>query len=317
MTEIGGYFELELPYKGIYHETAISLNSGRNAFKYILQAQKITKVYIPVFICNSIIEPLEELGISFSFYNINEKFEITQEIELKKNEKLLYVNYYGLKSNYIDLLINQYMDKLIIDNTQAFFDAPYDEIDTIYSPRKFFGVSDGGYLYTQNTLVQILEYDSSIDYVLQLLGRIDDNASHFYNDYLKAERRLTNQPLKGMSKLTSRILSSIDYTHIKKTRQQNFEYLHKELGSTNCLTPLIDEAKAALFVYPYLPSKNVFRDKLISEKVYIAKYWTEVLERTDVTSIETNYVNNLLPLPIDQRYSMEDLSKILKIIKGL
>lgn len=46
MKEIGGYFELELPLSQEYHNNAIKLNSGRNAFKYILKSQNITKVYI-------------------------------------------------------------------------------------------------------------------------------------------------------------------------------------------------------------------------------------------------------------------------------
>ena len=148
MKEIGGYFELELSSREGFHKDAIKLNSGRNAFKYILKIQNVRKVYIPVFICDSIIEPLEELNIEYEFYNIDKNFEIIDEIVLKENEKLLYVNYYALKLKYVQKLANRYESKLIVDNTQAFFELPIINIDTIYSPRKFFGVSDGGYLYT-------------------------------------------------------------------------------------------------------------------------------------------------------------------------
>lgn len=65
MKEIGGYFELELPKKLEYHRDLIKLNSGRNAFKYILEVIKPKKVYIPNYICNSIIEPLEEVLIDY------------------------------------------------------------------------------------------------------------------------------------------------------------------------------------------------------------------------------------------------------------
>ena len=50
MKEIGGYFELELSSKEEFHRDALKLNSGRNAFKYILKAQSTRKVHIPVFI---------------------------------------------------------------------------------------------------------------------------------------------------------------------------------------------------------------------------------------------------------------------------
>ena len=44
-------------------------------------------------------------------------------------------------------------------------------------------------------------------------------------DYKKAEQRLINQPIKKMSHLTNKILSSIDYERIKEKRKENFEYL--------------------------------------------------------------------------------------------
>ena len=124
MKEIGGYFELELASKEEYHASAIKLNSGRNAFKYILKAQNIKKIYIPNFICNSIIETLVELSISYEFYNIDSNFEIIQEIDLLKDERILYVNYFALKSKYVKRLADKYQNNLILDNTQDFFAKP-------------------------------------------------------------------------------------------------------------------------------------------------------------------------------------------------
>lgn len=40
MKAIGGYFELELPYSEEYHKNALRLNTGRNAFEYILRSKK-------------------------------------------------------------------------------------------------------------------------------------------------------------------------------------------------------------------------------------------------------------------------------------
>lgn len=318
MKEIGGYFELELSQKEEYHNDLIKLNSGRNCFKYILKAQKPKKIYIPNFICNSVIEPLEELCISYEFYNINENFEIVQNLHVQENEKLIYVNYYALKSQYIQKLVNKYADKLIIDNTQAFFEKPLENIDTIYSPRKFFGVSDGGYLSTSKTLEEKLETDESYAKSIQLLGRIDKSASLFYNDYQKAEERLINQPVKTMSKLTQRILYSIDYDKVQKRRKENFEYLHNELKSINLLK-IDDGLEFIPFVYPLLNGGGKcddMRTKLIENKIYVAKYWNETCERENATNIEKDFVNQIIPLAIDQRYDLEDMKRIIETIKA-
>ncbi|MAJ13310.1 MAG: hypothetical protein CMD09_04865 [Flavobacteriales bacterium] len=313
MKEIGGYFELELDSKKAYHHSAISLNSGRNALKYILKSQKIKKIYIPNYICNSIIEPIIELSISYEFYNIDYKFEIIKQINLFNDERILYVNYFGLKYKYVTELVNKYQNYLIVDNTQDFFQTPIKNIDTIYSPRKFFGTSDGGYLYTNNLLKELLTIDESHTNSLHLLSRIDKDASSFYNEFKEAEKALKNQPIKIMSNLTNKILLSINYNRIKKKRKENFKYLHNELKDFNLLVDI--NIQTTPFVYPFISNDIKLRDKLIKNKIYIAKYWQEVLERDSVSNTEVDLVNKLLPLPIDQRYDFDDMSRISKIIR--
>ena len=315
MNEIGGYFELELQKSSQYYKDIIKLNSGRNAFKYIVKAQTPTKVYIPNYICNSVIEPLEELNIKYEFYNIDENFEIIQNIELEKNEKLFYVNYFALKSKYIKKLTDKYSDKLIIDNTQAFFEKPLENIDTIYSPRKFFGVSDGGYLSSNKSLNETLEQDESYNHSIQLLGRVDSSASSFYDDYQKAEQRLINQPIREISKLTQTILSSIDYENVIKKRKENFDYLHQQLGDINLIN-IENGFDFVPFVYPLMIENENLRQKLIENKIYIARYWNEVLDRKNVKNIEKKFLNQIIPLPIDQRYGLNDMIKIVKVIKN-
>lgn len=315
MREIGGYFGLELTYKSEYHQDAIKLSSGRNAFKYILEAQDVKKVYLPNYICDSIIEPLEALHIEYSFYNVNEHFELVEDMLLNEGEKLLVVNFFSLKAEYINQLSNKYGTQLIVDNTQAFFERPIKNVDTIYSARKFFGVSDGGYLYSEFMLDKEIDTDVSYASSMQLLGRKDLNAASFYAEYQIAEERLINQPMKLMSELTKNILGSIDYEEAKRKRKRNFNFLHENLKSANKLK-ITMSSEAVPFVYPFYCENTGLRDLLIKEKVYVARYWNEVLERAQVSSIEKSYVTNIIPLPIDQRYNVEDMTRILNLIES-
>lgn len=205
MKELGGYFELELNQGEHYHRNALALNSARNCFKYILKAQKPTKVYLPALSCNSLIEPLILEKIKYDFFHIDENFELVNPPILHNGERLLYINYFSLKSNYIKKLYDLYGKNIIIDNTQAFYEMPIEDVDTFYSPRKFFGVSDGGYLYTRKLLDEELKQESSRDRFSQLTGRYENSASHFYLDYQHAEISLCEQPIKFMSKLTQGI----------------------------------------------------------------------------------------------------------------
>lgn len=121
MKAIGGYFELELNKNKEYHNDAIRLNTGRNAFEYLLLANSYTKVYLPFFTCNALLEPLKRHQISYEFYHIDKKFEpLFDYNKIKSSEVFLYTNYFGLKDSLV-IQIAKSCKKLIIDSAQSFF----------------------------------------------------------------------------------------------------------------------------------------------------------------------------------------------------
>lgn len=314
MEAIGGYFSLELPNSGEYHQDAIRLNTGRNCLEYILRVRKYSKVYIPYYTCEVILEPFRKLGVDYEFYHVNIKLEIAQNIKLKKGEALLYTNYFGLKQRYVEKLVDKYGNQLILDNTQAFYADRMLGIDSFYTCRKFFGVPDGAYLYCDKELDEEIELDYSFERMAHLLKRIDLSAEEGYADFRKADDNLDNQPIRRMSKLTQRMMLSVDYHAVALKRREHFKILHKALGKdNNIVLPLGDDAVP--MVYPYLVPKKGLREKLIESKIFVARYWPNVLEWTSKEDIEYLIAFQMLPLPIDQRYNKYDMDYIIRMIK--
>lgn len=313
MKEIGGYFELELNYHGEYHLDAIRLNLGRSAFEYILKAKRIKKVFLPYYTCDVMLTPLERLGVDYEFYHIDENLEpIFNYSSTDVTGFFVYTNYFGLKGKFVKQLAGT-VSNLIIDNSQAFFDEPLFHIDTFYSPRKFFGVPDGAYLYTDTLLNETLDTDYSADRFKHLLGRIDKSAEISYNDFKQNELMLSEMRMREMSTLTKRILASIDYSEAARKRRENFIFLHEHLNQHNLFNLEISDASVPM-VYPYLTEDPGLRSRLIMNKIFVAMYWPGVLNCVSEDSLEHNLVNKLIPLPVDQRYKNEDLVRIIKSI---
>ena len=134
-----------------YHPNAIKLNSGRNCLEHIVKSNKINNLFIPYYICPEIVHRLNKINVKIYFYHIDEKLEIKNLKKIiSKDIPILYVNYFGIKNDYLSY-INDLYDKLIIDNAQSFFSNYLGNLATFYSPRKFFGVPDGGYLYLMHS----------------------------------------------------------------------------------------------------------------------------------------------------------------------
>ena len=314
MQPIGGYFSLELAKGEEYHKDAIRLNTGRNCLEYILKTRGYKKVYLPYYTCEVVLEPFEKLGIPYEFYHIDLNFEIRDRLTLKANEALLYVNYYGLKQRYVEQLAEKTGERLIVDNTQAFYAKPIDGIDTFYTCRKFFGVPDGAYLYTDKKLDEELDQDLSYDRMTFLDKRIDLGAEAAFDDFQNLSKSLVGQPIKLMSNLTLRLMQSIDYKRIAQQRRENYMQLHETLGSSNTIILSVEE-DAVPMVYPYLAPVKGLREKLIENKIFVARYWPNVLGWTAEVDLEQLLAYQMQPLPIDQRYGEEVMDKIIDLLK--
>jgi dTDP-4-amino-4,6-dideoxygalactose transaminase len=316
MKDIGGYFGLEVEAKSNFDKKyTIALNSCRNALLLLLQHYKYKKIHIPYFTCEVIIDVIKCSGVDYSFYNINKDLEI-QSLEIKSNEPILYTNYFGLKDNYIKDISKKYAN-IIVDNAQAFYSSPIDDNDTIYSPRKFFGLPDGGGLFTKSKIdVESYPSDHSYDRFSHLLKRIDLSAGAGYSDFRENDASLRDQPIKRMSKLTTILLNAIDQGLVKEIRRDNFNYLHNKLSEENKLKLNIHLDSVPL-VYPFLiDNGKKIKKALIDKKVYVATYWNEVLNLVDDNSVEADLVNNLVAIPIDQRYSTNEMDYILTVIQS-
>lgn len=310
---IGGYFSLELPRYEEYHSEGVRLNNGRNCLEYLLRCRKPSKIYIPYYTCEAVLEPIQRLHIGYQFYHIDLQFEIAEDIELSTTEVLLYTNYFGLKQRYAEQLAQHYGQCLIIDNTQAFFAKPIDGIDTFYTCRKFFGVPDGAYLYTDAQADSELDQDSSYDRMTALLKRIDLGPEAGYADFSKTEEAMSGLPIRRMSMLTKRLMQSINYEQAARQRRNNFEYLHQALGQTNQLT-LTLEPDAVPMIYPYFSAADGLRENLIKNKIFVACYWPNVEDWAESGSIEYQLMQNLTPLPVDQRYAEKEMKEIANMI---
>ena len=313
MEAIGGYFSLELPQREEYHKDAIRLNTGRNCLEYILRVRGYKKVYIPYYTCNVVQEPLQKLGIPYEFYHIDIHFEIRDRFTLKEGEALLYTNYFGLKQRYVERLAETIGSRLIVDNTQAFYAKPLSGIDTFYTCRKFFGVPDGAYLYCDKVLDDEIEQDYSYDRVAHLVKRIDLSAEEGFKDFRRVDDGLDNQPIRKMSKLTQRMMHGIDYEEAAQRRRENYQMLYEVLGKENNIElPLEDDAVP--MVYPYLVPVKGLREKLIENKIFVARYWPNVLEWAKPDEIDYLLAFQMQPLPIDQRSGEKEMKRIIKIV---
>ena len=317
MWEIGGYIELDRYHLPLLHDGAIALNSGRNALAYLMKARDIEKLWLPRFLCDSIMCVCEREGVPFGFYDMGQDFLPTEGLSsgtfsLGEGEWLYLVNFYSqLTDKQIEAYKTKY-NRIIVDNAQSYFQFPIHGVDTLYTCRKYFGVADGAFLYTDTELDEDLPIDESDERMGFLLGRFERSAGEFYGDYVKNNELFKQEPIKRMSRLTENLLHGIDYVSVEQQRKDNFEYLHSKLESRNLLTVV----ETGTFMYPFMiENGGEIRKKLQAKKIFIPTLWPNVLEDTGEDSLEHRMAENILPLPIDQRYGREEMEYLAEEVQ--
>ncbi len=309
--EIGGYFELERAGYEPYYKDGIYLNSARNALKYIIRVFNIKEIALSYFTCPVVYDAAESEGIKILSYEIDDNF--MPEDEFSAETFFLYTDYFGISGKNAKILEKKYPN-LIVDNAQAFF-APKKGIASFYSPRKFFGLPDGGILISDKYLSDIeLKKSVSYDKFAHLLKRADLGANSGYPDFRKAEEDLKSAPVLKMSDLTYGIMSNINYQKIMQKRLENFRVLNKVLSEKNELK--IDMTKDDIpLCYPFRTKEKGLREKLIENKIYTASYWPQNNKNQAMSTNKAKTLRDeIIPLPVDQRYDKFDMERILDVI---
>lgn len=316
---IGGYFGLELPASKDYlYPHAKRFQSARASFYALLLEGRPSKVWMPIYICDSMLAPLIKAHVEIEFYSLNADFTIKEKIKLEKNEWLFYVNYFGIcTKNQLKILTKYQPDQIVFDHSQAFFQPPLNCLATIYSPRKFFGIPDGGLLVSKLNINQPEEVDNgSVERAAHLLKRLSSTPESGYPDYQASEKSLMDFVPKTMSTLTDRILSSIDFEDIRAKRNANFNFLHNLLSENNMISIDANVIDGPL-AYPFLTSIETLKTVLIKNRIFVPTYWPECEDRAKHGSYEQELTRCLVPLPCDQRYGGEHLNHVCDLIKEL
>lgn len=316
MKEIGGFLGLEWNHGREFYEQGIALNSGRNCLRYLIRARKIKKIWLPKLLCSAISDTCLEEKTEIFYYSVDDNLRpVLTEVTNRKDWVYL-INFYGqYGSDEIVSYANEYKN-LIVDNVQAFYTKPIKGLDTIYTCRKFFGVPDGGYLYTDCRLSEMLQKDESYNRLTFLAGRLERSANEFYSAYRENEQRIDELPLRRMSIVTQNLLRGINYDQIKKVREQNFRYLHQCLKHFNQVELCVPDGP---YMYPLLLENGAeIRKKLQEKKIYVPTLWPNVVENLSQEDAEYSLAENILPLPCDQRYGVRDMEYVVKqILDGM
>jgi dTDP-4-amino-4,6-dideoxygalactose transaminase len=342
--------DANLPFR---HGRTLWLNSGRAGLKWAVRTLRSLEsnrsiCLLPAYLCPSVLQPFVEVGAEIEFYRVDHNLQICWDDLLERINSdtlaVLIIHYFGIPQPPIifDQLRAVAPDVYIIEDlTHAWLSQSLKDdfggrqgAITIYSPRKFFPVPDAGIVVVDADKIDLDAEVSSTNWGFTLrrtIGLIfrwlfSKSESEMINClafYLlhDAERKLDAEiAVSESSWISRRIMSNIDFYAAAAARRRNYAALDAMLQTHEGLVRPFYKClpvDVTPLGYPILCKKrDRLKDFLIQQHVYPPIHWVLPSDKRIAEFVHlVELSRDIMTLPIDQRYSLEDMRYISDCLK--
>lgn len=310
------------------------VETGRQALSAIardLSARGVNVVFLPAYLCESILEPLLVNSMAVSFLPMTDGLQIDLcalegllQQAASKQYAVLMVRYFGhaRDSHYLRQITRiQSLGGIVIEDlTHSLFDAIPSPADyTFASFRKLLPVAAGAMVTGIESLARHIPARSEVADVLwmhmdskreYLNGGNVDRA--FYEGLVSATRALesTFEP-HAMDVRSSKLLAFLPYSRFIQSRKDNFTALAERLTSMSEIN-VLNEKNISVATHMVLtaPDSTKVRQKLAESGVYCPIHWP----RPKGLPASLPWKNGHFSVPIDHRYSTDDMVHVGSLI---
>lgn len=345
MKDIGSIFPLyEYDLKSNSYNSnfnRIHFSLCREALYVVAEKLKDTNkvVLMPAYTCDTVYMPFKQLGWQCCYYSVNR--DLYANAESIKNEfksvhpSLFIIHPYfgrGLSDKEKKTLewIHSCGCKILVDNTQCIFSDDRLAIVDFYtgSYRKWFPITDGGFLESKN-----VEFTAPLE-ENHIFCALQKGAMYLRGEYFNTGnedvKRLSIQLNKAadfhsfgeimphrMSKFSEVQLQNQNFESNIKARYENYKYIHENLSQIGLcfVSESLDILSSAPLYFPiYLEDRRDLQIYLAKYHIYLPVIWPVDDEEVLIDN-EVRYIyEHVLCIPVDQRYDLKDMERIVKLI---
>jgi hypothetical protein len=326
--------------------------SGRGALTLVLQelwAKGVRHVHLPAYLCESVLLPVRALGFKFSFYPVD--LSLNAQPDPPAGSTVLVIHYFGWLNPIVNSLRAQASAKfyLIEDAAQALlsdWSAPQNDFRyVILSPRKLGPAILGGWCNArseQHDGTQHEEKKSEVGpnetrgevgpiiwrslaarlargaYMREADASVDPQVEEFYMDGLGAvEAFLDRHPTcTDLPRVALDQLAGLDWRGMASRRRANWLQLQEMLtGRVEVLMHDLPLEVVPLGFVVCLGKRDEVRARLAAQRIFCPVHWPlpALVERARFPAAAA-LSDTCLTLPIDQRYSETDISRMAEAL---
>lgn len=296
---------------------SLGFNTGRSAIYAAVLTLEAKRVWLPAWLCPTVRAFLLLQDIEVLEYHVDSHFQpLIEDSELLPTDSVVWTNWLGcVPREHRRRVIARFGARLIIDNCHACFDAPDSLALNVYALRKVVGVPHGAYLVGMGLNEAVLPNEVETLEGSDFLETSEAEGSNAAYGAYRAYSEHIGGKYARMHPLVAQALAGLSLRQIALARRRNLAILARAFPEH--IAPNMDIACGMPIWYPFYVTDDAgLRERLIESHVWVPRLWKRVLSMPDATSTELTMARWLMPLPMDQRYSEEDMHALVKTVRG-
>ncbi|MEN1762024.1 hypothetical protein [Anoxynatronum sibiricum] len=333
----------DLPHWLKKYGNVVLTSSGRGAINLILEHVNpiIKKVLLPSYICDSVILPFEKACYEIYYYGVDEYFRaINVNAEKIEVGIFLHMGYFGFPTNreLRDTIAKLRANSVIIieDVTHTLFSKHENYIDNDFvvgSLRKWTGIPSGGFLASSETVNMNLPDPpsdlvnlriSSLQQKFEYIKTRNKSLKDGYLEGFRSAEELLDKDVNSyrIDEISEMIIKDLDTKELEKIRRLNYKFLlsHlKEIRGVEVIFKGLNNGVTPLFFPIYVNNnRNRLKSYLISKEIYCPVHWPIPCQlEGHMDNRIKNIYDSILSIPCDQRYGIDDMKRIIDVLKEL
>lgn len=334
-----GYFETFEKYG----REITYLRNGREALLYAscnCKPGKEAIILCPAYSCWSMTAPFEFSGWTIVYYRLNEDLTIDEtylDVLLRgcRPDAILTMNFYGSADTRSAISkVKGFNDKITVieDFSHCTFclDQIFNEQVDYYvsSIRKSIGVCDGAIILSKKPTNKAYIGGTAPSFGQLRMGAQQQKGRYAFTKSLNDKDEFLSELRHGeemidkldgvhpISEVSLKQIESINGEEIAFARRENMKHLWGLLNGRVKMVPGLKRSfNGSPFSLPILVENRDAIQKLLAQKgVYAPVLWPASVQARKVCKVSAYVADQILSIPIDQRYNYDDIEDIAKIV---
>lgn len=328
--------------------------SGREAIALSLKAIEKNRpgikktALLPAYMCDSVFWPFERAGWNLQFYHIGKNLEPEAESLLAQikglQPGLIFIHpYYGFDTlKVLRPMVKTWQSQgicIMEDVTQSYY-VTHEKWDADYiigSLRKWYPIPDGGFAVSNEPFPEEFCGENKV-FIETKLDLLTKKWSYFHTPGSYEEKKNQKsafmaknrdmeewldhyEKISPLSKESMQILSSLNEKNARDRRNENCLYLLQQIKNTTKFAPVFakensfEAIDSPLYFPIYAKNREELQKFLVNRDIYAPVLWPVGKENgKHLSETEQEIYNQILALPIDQRYGLAEMQYIAQAL---